>query len=123
MTWRGKLIGLGIGLLLGASLRRPFLLVAGLLLGHLYDSGFFSAKAPPGPPPGPSPVPSVDPYATLGISASASDADVDQAYRRRMSEYHPDRVANSAKEIRDLAELRAREVNGAYETIKRQRGR
>ena len=119
MMWRGKLIGLAIGLLLGASLRRPFLLVLGLLLGHLYDSGFFSAKAPPAPPP----APAVDPYAILGVSASASDDEVEQAYRRRMSEYHPDRVANSAKEIRDLAELRAREVNGAHEAIKRQRGR
>ncbi|MBC7657674.1 MAG: DnaJ domain-containing protein [Frankiaceae bacterium] len=119
MIWRGKLIGLAIGLLLGASLRRPFLLVVGLLLGHLYDSGFFAARAPPAPPP----APAVDPYAILGVSASASDDEVEQAYRRRMSEYHPDRVANSAKEIRDLAELRAREVNGAHETIKRQRGR
>ena len=119
MSWRGKLIGLAIGLLLGASLRRPFLMVVGLLLGHLYDSGFFSAKTPPAPPP----APAVDPYAILGVGPSASEEEIDQAYRRRMSEYHPDRVANSAKEIRDLAELRAREVNGAYETIKRQRGR
>ena len=119
MNWRGKLIGLGIGLLLGASLRRPFLLVVGLLIGHLYDTGIFSSKLPPAPPA----TPAVDPYATLGVSSSASDDEVEQAYRRRMSEYHPDRVANSAREIRDLAELRAREVNGAYETIKRQRGR
>lgn len=119
MSWRGKLIGLAIGLLLGASLRRPFLLVVGIVLGHLYDTGFFGATAPPAPPP----APAIDPYAILGVGSSASDDEVEQAYRRRMSEYHPDRVANSAKEIRDLAELRAREVNGAYETIKRQRGR
>ena len=123
MKWQGKLIGLGIGLLLGASLRRPTLLVIGLALGHLYDIGFFASKPAAGPSPAPPPAPAIDPYATLGITSSASDDAVDQAYRRRMSEYHPDRVANSAKEIRDLAELRAREVNGAYETIKRQRGR
>lgn len=120
VNWKGKLVGALIGLLLGASLRRPFLLLIGIALGHLVDIGVFSGRrsAPPPPPAAPS-----DPYATLGVSASASDDEVDQAYRRRMSEYHPDRVANAAKEIRELAGLRAREVNGAYEQIKRQRGR
>lgn len=121
MNWKGKLIGLLIGLLLGASLRRPFLLLIGIAIGHLVDIGVFSGR-PSAPPPPPPAAPS-DPYHTLGISSSASDEEVDQAYRRRMSEYHPDRVANAAKEIRELAGLRAREVNGAYELIKRQRGR
>ena len=40
-----------------------------------------------------------------------------------MSESHPDRVANAAPEIRDLAGQRARDINGAYEEIKRKRGR
>jgi DnaJ-domain-containing protein 1 len=39
-----------------------------------------------------------------------------------MSEYHPDRVANAAKEIRELANQRAREINEAYDRIKRERG-
>ena len=39
-----------------------------------------------------------------------------------MSEYHPDRVANAAREIRDMADRRAREINQAYDRIKRQRG-
>lgn len=116
MSWKGKLIGLLLGLLT----RRVQFVVLGLLLGHLYDMGFFSsAKA--APPPSPAPT-TADPYATLGVSSSASDDEIEQAYRRRMSEYHPDRVANSAQEIRDLAGQRAREINGAYEDIKRQRG-
>lgn len=121
MNWKGKLVGAVIGLLLGASLRRPFLMIIGVALGHLYDMGVFGSRsAAPKPP---APAAETDPYVELGITSSASDDEVDLAYRRRMSEYHPDRVANSAKEIRDLAELRAREANGAYETIKRQRGR
>lgn len=122
MNWKGKVIGALIGLLLGASLRRPFLLLIGIALGHLVDIGVFSSRTPKAPPP-PPPAAPTDPYATLGVTSSASDDEVEQAYRRRMSEYHPDRVANAAKEIRELADLRAREVNGAYEQIKRQRGR
>ena len=118
MNWKGKLIGLLIGLLT----RRPPLMVLGLLLGHLYDIGMFSARAAvPRSPPDPV-APSADPYAILGVSSSASDEEIEQAYRRRMSEYHPDRVAGAAAEIRDLAGQRARDINGAYEQIKQQRG-
>ena len=49
--------------------------------------------------------------------------EVEQAYRRSMSEFHPDRVSQSAAEIRELAERRTREANAAYDAIKRQRGR
>lgn len=115
MKWKGKVVGLLLGLLT----RRPPLILIGLVLGHLYDMGLFSTKArPPDSPPAAAP----DPYATLGVSSSASDEEVEQAYRRAMSEYHPDRVQNAAREIRDLAGQRAREINGAYEEIKRQRG-
>ena len=124
MSWKGKAIGLILGLLT----RRPQLMVIGLILGHLYDMGVFSgrpagpAAASPPPSPPPATVAASDPYLVLGTTASASDDDVELAYRRRMSEYHPDRVANAAVEIRELADQRAREINGAYEQIKRQRG-
>ena len=119
MRWKGKLIGLLLGLLT----RRPQLILLGLLLGHLYDVGVFSAKPSPlSPSPPPDPQASVDPYALLGIAATANDDEIEQAYRRRMSDYHPDRVANAADEIRELAGLRAQETNAAYEEIKRRRG-
>lgn len=121
MKWKGKVIGLLLGLLT----RRPALMLLGFALGHLYDIGMFSqaqgSTPPVGPPPTAPPV-LPDPYAVLGVSASVSDDDLEQAYRRRISEYHPDRVANAAQEIRDLAGQRALEINGAYEQIKRQRG-
>jgi len=115
MRWRGKLIGLLLGLLT----RKPQLILIGLVLGHLYDMGVFAGKS--GSTASPTPT-APDPYETLGVDPSASDEEIEQAYRRGMSEYHPDRVANAAKEIRDLAGQRARELNGAYEEIKRQRG-
>ena len=116
MQWKGKLIGFLLGLLT----RRPQFVVIGLVLGHLYDIGMFSGTSASGPTDAPTP-PVADAYATLGVSASASDEEIEQAYRRKMSEYHPDRVANAADEIRALAETRAREINAAYETIQQQR--
>lgn len=118
MGWRGK----AIGFLLGLLTRRPQFMVLGLLLGHLYDMGLFSnrSRTESAPPPSGG----LDSaYASLGLKADASDADLEQAYRRRISEYHPDRVANAASEIRELAETRAREINTAYETIRRDRHR
>ena len=120
MGSRGKYIGGLIGLIVLVLTRRPWALVIGLALGQLYDMGLLGGTTPK---PAAPPEPSQDPYATLGVSSSATDDEVEQAYRRRMSEYHPDRVANAAQEIRDLAGLRAGQANAAYETIKRQRGR
>ena len=118
---KGKLIGLLVGLLFGASLRRPWLALIGLALGHLYDRGVFGGSAPAPRADRPAAPPTPDPYAVLGISPEASNDEVEQAWRRRMQEYHPDRVANAAAELRELAERRAREANAAWETIRRQR--
>ena len=116
MSWKGKVIGVLLGLLT----RRWQLIALGLALGHLYDIGVFkSAAHAPGASPPPPPQP--DPYAVLGVSVGSSDEEIEQAYRRKMSEYHPDRVANAAEEIRALAETRARDINAAYETIRQQR--
>lgn len=117
MKWKGKLIGALLGLLT----RRPQFIILGLIVGHLFDIGVFSGGRAPDTPAVPPTPPVSDPYAVLGITAAASDDEVEQAWRRRMSEYHPDRVANAAAEIRDLAGQRARELNGAYEEIKRLR--
>ena len=119
MSWKGKVIGLLVGLLT----RRWQLILLGLAIGHLYDLGVFSGGFKSRPERAPPPASEAeDPYAVLGIASGASDEELEQAYRRRMSEYHPDRVANAAKEIRDMADRRAREINQAYDRIKRQRG-
>ena len=119
MSWKGKVIGLLVGLLT----RRWQLILLGLALGHLYDLGVFSGAYRPRPErPAPPPAGADDPYETLGIASAASDEELEQAYRRRMSEYHPDRVASAAPEIREMADRRAREINQAYDRIKRERG-
>lgn len=64
----------------------------------------------------------VDPYTVLGIARGASDRDIKQAYRRLMSQHHPDKLGDVPPEIKQRAEERAREINAAYERIKAERG-
>jgi DnaJ like chaperone protein len=51
----------------------------------------------------------------LGVPATASKADISAAYKRKISEYHPDKVTQMGPEIRALAEQRSKEINLAYE--------
>lgn len=62
-----------------------------------------------------------DPYAVLGIDHSATDDEVKKAYRRLAMKYHPDRVENMSEEIKKNAEKQFKEINEAYETIKKER--
>lgn len=65
-----------------------------------------------------------DAYAILGIEKSASDADVKKAYRRLMSQHHPDKlVAKGLPEemIKDATE-KTQQIKAAYEQIKESRG-
>ena len=55
-------------------------------------------------------------YETLGVAESASPEEIEHAYRLRMSQYHPDKVARLGDDIRHLAEARSKEINAAYDT-------
>ncbi|MBP7891275.1 MAG: DnaJ domain-containing protein [Arenimonas sp.] len=112
--WKGKIIGGLIGLLL----RRPVFILLGVVIGHLYDKGAFSGKRKPDTLPTGD---TADPYIVLDVAEGADMEAIDAAYRRRMSEYHPDKVANAAPEIKELAERRARDINAAYEEIRKRR--
>jgi DnaJ like chaperone protein len=74
---------------------------------------------------GPSPQQKLDDaYAALGLTPSATDAQVKQAYRRLMSQNHPDKLAAKGlpESMRAVAEQRAREISVAYAHIKEARG-
>ena len=105
--WYGKFFGLIAGWLL---LRHPAGGLLGLLVGHAFDAGWFGPRA-------------ASPYDALGLSRDASDAEVDQAYRRLMSQFHPDKVAGAAPELRAQAEKRSRAINVAYDRIRTLRKR
>ena len=55
----------------------------------------------------------------LGVKNGASQKDIDVAYKKKARMYHPDKVANLAPEVREMAELRMKEINAAYGELKR----
>lgn len=61
-------------------------------------------------------------YRTLGISETATDDEVRQAYRQMALRYHPDRVAAQGEAAREAAEKKFREVTEARDIIFRARG-
>ncbi len=65
-----------------------------------------------------------DAYSTLGVSVDATDQDIKRAYHKLIRENHPDRLAAKGlpENMRELAEERTREINAAYDVIKRSRG-
>ena len=64
-----------------------------------------------------------DPYAVLGLDRKASDAEIKRAYRKLMSQHHPDKLGNVPDELKRRAEERARDINAAYEQIQAERRR
>lgn len=58
-------------------------------------------------------------YEALGVSPSASDAQIKRAYRRLMSENHPDKLAGRGlpENMRELAKERTQEITAAYRLI------
>lgn len=56
-----------------------------------------------------------DPYRVLGVSPSATDDQVREAYRELSRKYHPDTHQNSP--LADLAEEKMKDINVAYDQI------
>jgi len=63
-------------------------------------------------------------YAQLGLESKATDAEVKKAYRKLVSQYHPDKLVSQGlpEEMMDIAKSRVREINTAYDQIKQARG-
>ncbi|HEU4581201.1 MAG TPA: co-chaperone DjlA [Polyangiaceae bacterium] len=62
-------------------------------------------------------------YAALGVTPEASESEIKSAYRKLMRDNHPDRLTAKGlpESMRALAEERAREINVAYDLIKKAR--
>ncbi len=62
---------------------------------------------------------SLDPYEVLSIDASASGKEIQAAYKARMHEYHPDKVAHLGEELQKVAHRKAVEIQQAYEQLRK----
>ncbi len=60
-----------------------------------------------------------DPYQILGIDSSASGEEIQVAYKARMHEYHPDKVAHLGEELQKVAHRKAVEIQQAYEQLRK----
>jgi DnaJ like chaperone protein len=65
-----------------------------------------------------------DAYAILNVPTDASDADVKKAYRRLLSQHHPDKLVSKGlpEEMMKMATQKTHEIRQAYERVKEARG-
>lgn len=106
-----RVYGKILGAIAGFILLRPNPVLGALiggLIGHALDADWFRSSRD-------------DPYRLFGLSAEASDAELEQAYRRLIAQYHPDRLAGAAPELRAQAERKAGEINAAWKRIQKLR--
>jgi DnaJ like chaperone protein len=64
-----------------------------------------------------------DAYAALGVKPSAGDVEIKQAYRRMMSQHHPDKLLAKGlpEEMVKLATEKAQQIRKAYEIVSKAR--
>ena len=62
-------------------------------------------------------------YQILGVEPSASDSDIKRAYRKLMSQHHPDKLVAKGlpEEMMEVAKQKAQEIQGAYDLVKERR--
>jgi len=101
--WYGKFFGFVAGWLLMRG--HPAGGLLGLLVGHAFDADWLKSTRD-------------NPYRVFGLTAEASDAEIDLAYRRLISQYHPDKLTGAAPELQRQAQGKASEINAAYDRIK-----
>jgi DnaJ like chaperone protein len=65
-----------------------------------------------------------DAYQALGVSQDNTDQEIKRAYRKLMSEYHPDKLMGQGvpEDMIKVATEKAKEIQLAYDLIKKQRG-
>ncbi|MEZ4846196.1 MAG: DnaJ domain-containing protein [Bdellovibrionota bacterium] len=90
-------------------------LIIYLLISHLQDQNRKKKRIY-------NPIIHGDPYDVLGVSPEASDEEVKAAYREQSRKNHPDLVSHMSIDFQKLAESKLKQINAAYDVIKKQRG-
>ncbi|MBI9103537.1 MAG: TerB family tellurite resistance protein [Spirochaetales bacterium] len=63
-------------------------------------------------------------YSVLGCAHSSSTDDIKRAYRKLVSEYHPDKIASKGlpEEFQQMAAGKFRDIQNAYDEVRKERG-
>jgi DnaJ-domain-containing protein 1 len=62
-------------------------------------------------------------YEVLKVDRNATAEQIQEAYKKQIRQYHPDKVNNLGEELRNLAEEKSKAINIAYQTGLKVRGR
>jgi DnaJ-domain-containing protein 1 len=99
--------------------------VVGAVAGYWIVSKFIAGSPKPREVEKPRPVNGVlgpnDPvnifnwHLVLGVNETASKEEITAAYKRKISQNHPDKVAQMGDEIRAIADAKSQQINAAYE--------
>lgn len=60
-------------------------------------------------------------YDTIGVKNNSSKEEIYVAYKNLLKQYHPDKVASLGKEIQEVAISKTKEINSAFQQIKKER--
>lgn len=60
-------------------------------------------------------------YSILGVTPEDSLDIIRESYKKKIKEYHPDKVESMGQEIKDLAARKTIEINEAYALLKKMR--
>ena len=104
------------------TLMEPFRLLLRSMLKQEVKAGGWQEAAPPRHEPPPQAMPvnepeNFSPYEILGLSTSASVAEIRTAYRQRVKACHPDLFAGMDPQAKALAERWTKALNAAYATL------
>lgn len=61
-------------------------------------------------------------YDVLEITPTATDEEVKKAFRNMAIKHHPDKVAHQGESVQKVAVEKMKQINDAYNTIRKQRG-
>ena len=108
---------------LGYSQRAFEQLMAMIQGQNRFGSGYQSGQQQSGPAPRKATNTLVEAYQALGVSAQDSDKDVKRAYRKLISQYHPDKLIGQGvpEDMIKKATERSKEIHAAYELIEKHR--
>ncbi len=61
-------------------------------------------------------------FRVLGVSEHATKDEITTAYKQKIRQYHPDKVATMGPELHEIAEAKSKQINAAYDVAMKLRG-